>query len=252
MRRTSTSHFLLIAVLLGASPLSAQDAQPGPGKGRTGLAVVPRFGLVALGSGTFHAELDCESSVLCPAQSSESVDKDYGDSSVPVLELGLLYHLGPKLRLGGGVLLLPTTEAKIERGSKVEFGTELAPLAIVEGVFGDDLAGIVRGFIGPNFLFEGGDMEELVEDMDDACAELGRAGFSCNVESGPFVGLTLGASAGVLRQMSDKVGFRGDVTLQYLRFSGPSLKVSDNAGNGYLDSSRWSGTRFWATLGLEF
>ena len=48
------------------------------------------------------------------------------------------------------------------------------------------------------------------------------------------------------------MGEKENVTLQYVRFSGPSLQVSDEAGNRYEDALSWSLTRFSLRFGTEF
>lgn len=101
-------------------------------------------------------------------------------------------------------------------------------------------------------MFADGELEELVAVMDRTCGELGGSGFSCNMDSGPFWGLTLGASGGVLGRVNENLSLRADLTVQYLRSPGPSIEATDMLGARYDESLQWSLTRFWLSIGAEF
>src|SRR5690606_34405586 len=142
--------------------------------------------------------------------------------------------------------------AKADNGNRLEWGQELAPLAIVEGIWGKKTAGTVRGFIGPSFVSADGELKELVNALDRSCGELAANGISCDVESGPFLGLTLGAAVGFVQRIDETLALRADVTLQYLRSSGPALEADDGVGGTYEEHLKWSLTRIWLSTGAEF
>lgn len=216
---------------------------------REGLVLLPSLGLAIAGSGTLKAELDCQSGPC----TSESVERDYGQNANVLVGFDTLYHVLPGLRLGLGLQWMPTSDVDVEDGdSSTEFGDELSTTAVVEGVFGGKSAGALRGFIGANFLFPGGEMEDLIDAMDAGCRSIVSAGGSCSVDSGPYTGLTLGAAAAFLRQVTPGSALRVELSLQYLRFSGPSLEVSDDVDRLYEDSLSWSATRFSLRFGIEF
>jgi hypothetical protein len=225
------------------------EPEPEPAVTRSGTLVVPRVGFVALGWGKVEYEHGCSSIAVCE---SETLKEDYDDDTMLLSELAMLFHLGPQVRLGGGLLWVPSSYVKPDNGNRLEWGMELAPLAIAEGVFGGKIAGTLRGFIGPALVFADGDLEELVDVMDRSCGELGGAGLSCSVDSGPFLGLTLGAGGGVLGRVNEQLAMRADLTLQYHRSSGPSLEADDGLGDGFEDTMKWSVTRMWMTVGVEF
>ncbi|HEY6722985.1 MAG TPA: hypothetical protein VI197_03105 [Polyangiaceae bacterium] len=216
---------------------------------REGLILLPSLGLAFTGSGTLEASLDCQAD----ACTSASFERDYSQNPNALLGFDTLYHVLPSLRLGLGLQWIPTSDVDVENGdSSTEFGDELSTTAVVEGVFGGKSAGALRGFIGTTFLFPGGELQELIDAMDAACRSTGGAGGSCNVADGPYVGLTLGAAAAFLRQVSRGAALRVELALQYVSFSGPNLEVTDEAGRRYEDSLSWSGTRLSLRFGIEF
>src|SRR5690606_36845219 len=126
------------------------EPEPEPAFERSGIVVVPRLGVVALGSGNVEIERDCSSSAVCESASDAA---DLHDDTMLLTELDVLFQLAPQLRQGGGLLGIPSSSAKPDNGNKVEGGAELAPLALNEGVFGGRTAGTLRGFLGPNIVF---------------------------------------------------------------------------------------------------
>ena len=267
-----------VAVVSGADPCRAQDApEPAPERGapaakpesladmpeeewadepeperpvvREGFVLLPSLGLAITGSGTLKEEVECQAG----ACTSWSTERDYDQNENVLLGFDTLYHVLPSLRLGLGLQWMPASEADFEAGnSNAKFGAELATTAVVEGVFGGKSAGAVRGFIGPNFLFPGGEMEDVIDAMDDVCDSIASAGGSCSVADGPYMGLTLGAAAAFIRQFAEEAALRIELSLQYLSFSGPSLEADDEAGTRLKDTLSWSATRFSLRIGIEF
>jgi len=227
------------------------EPEPEPEKPivREGFVLLPFLGIALAGSGTLKAELDCQAGT-CRSSSSE---RDYSQNPNVMLGFDTLYHVLPNLRVGLGLQWMPTSGADVKNGdSSTHFGDEVAPTAVVEGVFGGKSALALRGFVGPNLLFPQEEMQDLIDTMDAACRSVASAGGSCDVASGPYVGLTLGAAAAFLGQFTEKVTGRAELSFQYVGSSGPSLEVSDEIGTRYTDSLSWSGTRFSLRLGLEF
>lgn len=215
---------------------------------REGLVLLPSLGLAFAGSGTAKGEVECQAG----ACTSSSTERDYDQNENLLLGFDTLYHVLPSLRLGLGLQWMPSSEVDFENGdSNAEFGDELATTAVIEGVFGGKSAGVVRGLIGANFLFPDGKLEDLIDLMDATCSSVGSAGGSCSVADGPYVGLTLGAAAAFLRQVSEGTALRVELSLQYVSFSGPSLETSDESATGK-ESLSWSGTRLSLRFGLEF
>lgn len=268
-----------VAVVAGAAPCRAQDApepEPAPAPGapaaqpesladmpeqewpdesepekpvvREGLVILPSLGLAFAGSGTMKGEVECQAG----ACTSSSRERDYDQNENLLLGFDTLYHVLPSLRLGLGLQWMPTSEMDFENGdSDADFGDELATTAVVEGVFGGKSAAALRGFIGANFMFPGGELEDLIDVMDAACRSVGSAGGSCSVADGPYVGLTLGAAAAFLKQVSEEAALRVELSLQYVSFSGPSIEISDESATGK-ESLSWSGTRLSLRFGIEF
>lgn len=217
---------------------------------RQGVVWLPYLGIAFAGSGTLKAELDCRAGADCASRSQES---DYSQNPNLLLGIDTLVHVLPALRVGLGLQWIPTSDGDVEDGeSSAEFGDELSTTAVVEGVFGGKSAGVLRGFVGANFLFPGGELQELIDGMDAECRSIGGGGGSCSVASGPYTGLTLGAAAAFLRQLGETSAARFELSLQYVRFSGPRLEVSDAAGNRYEDALSWSALRLSLRFGVEF
>ena len=247
----------------GAQPAyGAPGAQPAPGYApapapppaeppfeRSGVVFVPRVGVLVAGTGETEENVECSPDTLCD---SETEKNDFDDKSGFALEFDVLFHTGPSLRLGFGALLVPSVEWEWDEGggADVESGTEVTPLFVIEGVFGHKVAGLVRGFGGMNVLFPGGDAEDLIDDMEESCDGL-PSGANCEVNSGPYLGFTVGVGGGVVGQVSDQVALRADLIGYYYRVSGPSQEISYDGNEAQYDSN-YSGTRFWLMGGLEF
>jgi hypothetical protein len=212
-------------------------------------------GLLLTGSGEGEDEESCSPSDLCdPGTDSE----DYDDTSQFMIEADLLFHAGSKLRLGFGVMFVPTSEVEFDGSSSgYELGTEIVPIGILEGIFGGAVAGTVRVFVGPDILIAGGDLEDDLKDADEACrdaknaASAAGASLSCDVGGSPFFGYTLGIGGGIVGRVDESIGLRGDLTLQYVSLGGPTFE-SSSTGQSFENKLSTSGTRFWLTGGLEF
>lgn len=272
-RRWTTTGLCCAVLTSVAAPCGAQEgAEPAPEQGsladvrepewteepkptkrvfREGVVLVPSVGLAIAGSGTMKEEVECLAGTC--ASESESVEADYDQNQNILLGFDTLYHVLPSLRLGLGLQWMPTSEVDVDGAdSNAELGSELATTAVIEGVFGGKSAGAVRGFIGPNFIFPGGDLEDGIDEIETLCSGIASAGGSCSVEDGPYMGLTLGAAAAFLSQITEGAALRIELSLQYLRVSGPSVEVSDTAGTRIKDTLSWSATRLALRFGVEF
>lgn len=222
---------------------------------RSGVVPVLRVGFMLTGSGEGEVEIDCSPASLCANASSSG---DYDDASTFMLEGDVLFHVTPTVRLGLGVMVVPSLEIEPEdESTSNEAGTELVPLAIVEGVFGADVAASVRVFGGPEILIAGGDLEEGLQGAEASCTALEASAAaagntaSCNVSDDPFFGYTLGGGVGVVGQVDPAVALRADLTVQYVHLGLASTEQS--IGSDRIEASTsLSGTRLWLTAGLEF
>jgi len=253
-RRTVTALIgtatLLLAPAIFADDAPAALAEPKPEKPivREGFVLLPFVGSTLVGTGTLKSELDCQAG-RC---SSTSHERDTDQNLNLLIGFDGLYHVLPNLRVGLGLQWIPTSDVEVKNGdSSTRFGHEVAPTAIVEGVIGGKSAGALRGFMGPNLLFPDGELQDFIDSKEASCRSVGP-GRSCDMASGPYVGLTLGGAAAFLRQFTETMTGRVELSLQYVGSLGPSLKVSDIDGNRYEDSLSWSGVRLSLRLGLEF
>jgi hypothetical protein len=124
--------------------------------------------------------------------------------------------------------------------------------AVIEGVFGAEIAGAVRGFVGPNILFPGGDLERAMDDMEDACFMASTQLATCKTSFGPFAGFSFGAGAGLLAQVNEVVALKIDMTVQRIAFSGPEVDITTQDPRSYHVEVSWSGMRYWLGAGDEY
>src|SRR5690606_29860757 len=153
-----------------AGPSAAAAQPPGDNVGeadlnprtRSGLVPVLRAGFMVAGAGQIREECDGD---LCSASGASTAD--FTDASGPaMLGADLLFHIGPDFRLGPGALYLPKTSWDMDGASRdYEAGSELALLLVGEGVFdlSSKVALSVRGFVGVDVLFPGGDFKDSMQ-----------------------------------------------------------------------------------------
>lgn len=217
---------------------------------RSGFVAIPRVAFLVSGAGDLHHDFDCSPGAGCASDASAF---EFDDQSLLMLEVSVLYQLLSELRLGLGALVVPSKRVELSGGvDDSRMGTELSPLLVAEGVFGSELAGVVRGFAGLNLLFPNGALENASDELDAMCGGLREApGVSCELHSGPFLGWTAGVGIGLLRELN-AFGVRADLVLQYAATPGPSFEASDAAGESVREALSLSGTRFWLGGGVEF
>lgn len=225
-------------------PFAPPQPAPAPLPKRSGLVGVLRLGLLVGGSG----EIQPECSGSCAGFDTESTDFD--DTSSVALSADLLVHLSPELRLGAGLLYVPSTALEVD-GARQEddLGSDLSAMLVAEGVFdvGRTTAITLRGQAGLIALFPGGELEDGIDELKQIC---GSADGACEVDDGPYAGLTLGGGPG-LRFALEKVALRLDLLFQWYRVEN-LLRTQGDGANGELDvSDTWTGTRFFLAGGLE-
>lgn len=215
---------------------------------REGWVILPFIGGTFAGWGSMKAERDCRSG-LCESSTAEHT---YHQNLNPLVGLNGLYHLLPKLRAGLGLAWIPVATFDIEDVSSNWYvGSELAPALIVEGIFGEKHAGAVRGFVGANLLFPQRDLLSVIDRSEAECRSVRDEGGSCDVASGPYTGFSGGVAGAYVARVSDIGAVRVELSLEYVRFAGPSTETSAGFGTEYVDRLDWSGTRLSWRLGLE-
>lgn len=169
---------------------------------------------------------------------------NYDDISGPlIISSDILYNIhlrsGAQLRLGLGLSVLPMVE--IDDGvSDFSFGTELDTMAVFESVFPISYSvGILgRGFLGPAFLFPGGDwgrrLDEAIEDVPGA-------------SNGPFLGITGGLGFGTIFRLNHNFGLRAELLWQ--AYHQPYYSVDFGRDE---ESETLTGHRFFFMAGVEF
>ena len=107
----------------------------------------------------------------------------------------------------------------------------------------------VRG--GPVFFFPGGDLQEQIDDSQEFCDDNAATLSRCNVDSGPFLGWSVGPGLGLHFAVHDAVRIRLD---GFFEFTGSFLgeQVIENAGGKTVYGLYTDGFRVWTTLGFEF
>lgn len=220
------------------------------------LVVVFAFGMVAGGSGDIDYE--CresgapDGSLVVTPRCLDDASLDYDDESGAGLGLDLLVHLSPSFRLGGGLLLVPSPEYKLDvpfESPSIDSGPELSLAVVVEGIFpvSDAIALVARGQGGALLLLPSEEHEDAIEQHRESCRQ---SGFDpCVTNEGPFIGPTVSAGGGIAVLLGD-VRLRADLRLQW--FSLPFLDFEEAGGGVRTEESyRLSGTRIWIIGGLE-
>ncbi|MGE0328647.1 MAG: hypothetical protein AB7S68_40405 [Polyangiaceae bacterium] len=218
-----------------AAPPTTQDSPPrdqgavetAPQEPRHGLVPLLRVGYVVGGSGDLEEETPDGKAKL-----------EYDDLSTAVFEFDLLGHLSPGLRLGGGIIALPSSSIHPKGGSDFDLGSEGALVFIVEGILdlSPKVALTLRGYAGFDALNVGGDYQ----DGRDAACE----GANCSWDD-QFTGATAGLGIGLLIPLKD-VNIRADFMTQAYSVSGTFASV----GSTKIDDT-FSGSRTFLMAGLE-
>ncbi|MCB9584479.1 MAG: hypothetical protein H6718_03740 [Polyangiaceae bacterium] len=211
-----------------ASPPGDQGAaEATPAEPRHGLVPLLRVGYMVGGSGDLEEE-----------GSGGKTKLEYDDISSAVLEFDLLGHLSPGLRMGGGLIALPTSSVHLKGGSDYDVGSEGALVFIVEGVFdlSPKVALTLRGYAGFDVLNIGGDLkdarESICEDQD------------CSWDD-QYTGATAGLGLGLLIPLKS-VNLRADFMTQAYSVSGTFASVGSAKADHTL-----SGSRSFLMAGLE-
>ncbi|MEZ4231503.1 MAG: hypothetical protein R3B89_20160 [Polyangiaceae bacterium] len=202
----------------GVRDQGAQDAQSTP-LDRRGFVPLLRIGYSVGGAGEIEDE-------YAGATAKTSYDQVGGS----LLEIDLLGHVSYGLRLGGGLMVLPSSEVDIKGGSEFELGTEAAVAFIAEGVFdlSSQLALTVRGFVGASVLSVGGDYKDY---RDGLCEDI-----DCGWDD-QLSGATAGLGVGLLIPLKG-VNLRADLMTQGYAVSGTFLRAGGEAWTATISGSR--------------
>ncbi len=235
----------------GGQPMAA----PRPEEG-----VVFDLRLAFLATGSGDGETSCDGD--CGGFDEDS--ENYDDESGIALGGDVLFRMGPTLRLGGG--LLYEIDTAIDARDKVDLGTDLTLAGVVEGAFpvSPTVDLVARGSLGLVFLFPGDDLEDAIEELQNACDDEpyyyygggggGGGGYgspgNCSVDDGPYLGWSIGAGGGVLLALSG-ITLRLDLLLQYLRLDMLEISGESADGDDTTVTSSLVGTRFWLGVGVE-
>lgn len=206
---------------------------------RPGVVVIPHLGLQLYGS--------TKATTTGALEGSGLDDMEKGDDSLWLaLGLDVLYAPVTRLRFGAGVVVLP----QLSDGARPEWGTELAPVAIVETVMpAGEWAWALRLEGGPQFLLGGRTLEAAGRQDDLYCASVREQGLQCS-NGVRRVGWT--AAGGVAFLMpAGAARFRLDFTFQYLSVKMVSLEASGDAGRFSHDTTL-TGKQVLACAGVEF
>jgi hypothetical protein len=245
----------------GSQPAPAPEAPPGrppevesAGAGQSrfpvqGFVFLPRLGFILTGSG--EGEVDC-SGTACGGASG--ADNDVDERSVFGLGGDVLYQMSPNLRLGLGLLLVPSTKFETEAENTESYGIDLSTSFVVEGIFpvSPTFALTVRGQVGPTLLFAGGDQSDAIAQLERQCSTAKANGATkCEVFDGPYLGYSFGLGGGVVFAASNRVRLRAD--LLYQRLSLPLLGYDVEQPMGTTDArAHLSSGRLWLLPGVEF
>ena len=226
----------LFLLSLVAAPAAAQDA-------REGFVGVARLGFVFEGGG--EAETECDGDCAGFA----STEDDFDEESGFVLGMDFMGHVSQNLRLGGGLLFVPSNEVEFDDGGDYESGSDLSAQFIVEGVFdvSPTVALAVRGQGGALLLFPGEDLDDGLDDLDAFCDSVAA---ECDINEGPYLGFTFGAGGGAIFDVGP-VGLRADLILQWYTLNLGQTEIDSAAGDAEIHTNL-TGTRWILAGGVEF
>jgi len=220
-----------------------------------GLIFHPQIGILLTGSGDYNYDDSYSgSTTLTPSPKSTSGD----DKSGVALGVELLGAVSPTVRLGGGILWVPSMKASIE-GTELKAGNQLMLAGIVEPVFpvSPTVGLAIRGQVGIGLLFAGGDLQNAIDDEKSSCAkDLAAGDPKCDVNEGPSFGWNLGGGGGVIAAAGGRVRLRADLLVQYMS---QGLWGYQHTHKGIVGSPEYthtvdysvSSTRFWLFAGVE-
>jgi hypothetical protein len=202
-----------------------------------------RGGLLLSGDGDFKIECDGDCG---DTSDEESVD----DVSGLLLAGDVLFPAGKNIDVGFGLMYVTKTE--LEERDEFELGSDLSAVGIgqLRVPLQPKMAFAGRALGGLLVLFPGGELEDSIDAMKDVCDEA-PASATCDLDEGPYLGFTLGASGGI-RYHTGQVVLTADLLLQYINiFNMLDTEVAEG-GQSIETWIDYAGTRFWLVAGVEF
>lgn len=238
-------------------------AQAGPGPRQSGSleqrleerAVIPILSLGLITNGSGSLKYDCDSSGGAPPCNQIS-DSDYDEKSDFAIGADLLFRVVPKFRLGLGLQWIPTPSVESQQfygnNDEQKSGHEVDATVVAEGVFPvtDTLGLYVRGQAGVALLFAGGDHEDTIDDLKQACTAASSTNVECEANEGPFVGPTFGLGFGVVLLVGDAVNLRAGIAAQLYNIPYIKNKISGGSAS-YEQTLSADGSRGLLIVGAE-
>lgn len=220
-----------------------------------GFIFYPKVGYVVTGSGDENTD-DSYSGATTNTPSPSSTSGD--DKSGFALGADFLAGVTSTLRIGGGLLWLPSLKAKVG-DTELTGGNQLNLAAIIEPVIpaSETVAIAIRGQGGLSLLIPGGDLSDAINQKKSECSQDLAAGDpKCDVNGGPGLGWHLGGGGGVIVGVGGRTRLRFDLLAQYMNQSTWSYSHTHAASGGsgsYTHDVSYgiSGTRLFLIAGIE-
>ena len=222
----------------------------------TGLVIVPRVAFAPAGEGKLKFKGSCSSTASLSQICDElaGTNSDYADTSLFMVGLDFMGHVTPGLRLGLGGFFVPFAKVEPEQtGEEFGLGNELDGHVIVEGVIPTQSIFYlpIRAMGGAQLIFPRNELEDARSAQNDLCSTDYVAGAGCAADTGPVLGLNLGAGMGGILAVHRMLRLRGDLLFQYVRAKLTNFEAS-RQGDLANASTSMSGYRVWVSAGLEF
>ena len=211
--------------------------------------VVPRLGVLLRGDAHFDESCTSSGDLACVPEPGAS----YADTSTVGLELDALYQfLGP-FRFGAALGWVPSVVYEASTSQR-RFGMELTGGLILEASVpvSKRVSVIARVQGGPTLLIPGRDLDDEAASAQRDCDAVSAQGVSCRVETGPYLGMTYGLSAGASYRLEPLGGlqFRSELAYQHYRID--TIHQTASTPNGHVDGDiELYGSRIWLVTGVE-
>ena len=222
----------------------------------TGLVILPRVAFAPAGEGKLDFEGSCSAtgtfSEIC--DSLAGTESDYADTSLFMVGLEFMGHATPGLRLGLGGFFLPSAKLEPENtGEEFGLGSELDGHVIIEGVIPTQSIFYlpVRAMGGAQVIFPRNELEDARSAQNSLCSDDSVEGAGCSADTGPVLGLNVGAGMGGILAVHRMLRLRGDLLFQYVRTKLTDFEASRQADEAS-SSISMAGYRVWVSAGLEF
>jgi hypothetical protein len=221
-----------------------------------GLVILPRVAFAPAGEGELSFEGSCSASGTFSDICAElaSTESDYTDKSLFMVGLEFMGHATPGLRLGLGAFFLPSAKVEPEQtGKEYGLGSELDGHVIIEGVIPTQSIFYlpIRAMGGAQLIFPRNELDDARSAQNDLCSDDYVSGAGCSADTGPVLGLNLGAGMGGILAVHRMLRLRGDLLFQYVRAKLTDFQASRQADDAS-SSTTMAGYRVWVSAGLEF